>query len=337
MDLKTTSDNKLIRSSATFTSGSSITELSSNTSYTISITASRSHLRSNVSSINVTTLSPPITVSSITPTDTTSVEKYTLYKFRNNGALSFTNVLNRTINIVVFCVGGGGGGGGSSYSSGGGGAGDVKETMFSFNADSTFTITIGNGGAGGAYTNSDNNSSSNGENTIVQSTDFSFSAIGGGRGSGNYNFASNPSSGCAGGGSKRFPSNNTSAIPTNLTAKNGGISGGNRGGGGGGAGSNANGIYGGNGKTATILGLPTSTYYGGGGGGGIDTKEDFVSEGKGGGGRGGGGYGVGRFIAGNGVTNTGGGGGGANEGAGGAGGSGYCIISVCPTNNIIFN
>jgi hypothetical protein len=234
----------------------------------------------------------------------------------------------------ALCVGSGGGGGASSTASatnggGGGGAGQAIEKYFAIVGDTTLNITVPSGGTGGTAGGKGTNGS---VATIVGNTSATtyLSAAGGGGGGGGAAANVTPNNGASGGGLGRPASNDSGS-----------------GGGMGGCGNDITmapfgGVptIGGNGGTATTLGVTGSngggtgqSYPGtginifgravaGGGGGGFNSVASTF-----GGGAGGGGTTVGSAA----TANTGGGGGGAGTStsiarAGGNGGSGLVIL-----------
>jgi hypothetical protein len=226
--------------------------------------------------------------------------------------------------------GGGGGAGGYRTSSGTSGGGGSAESSLTFNAGTTYTITVGAGGNG---TSGDNQNGTVGVSSSISGTGIStITSSGGGYGGANTSSGGN---GGSGGGAGAVTGSGGSGTA------NQGYAGGNNGGsntaaGGGGAGAAAatpsasSGIAtaGGTGVASTITG--SSVTRGGGGGGGGATG--------GAGGTGGGGAGGGAETAGTaGTANTGGGGGGGGNNDtgttrnGGAGGSGVVILSMLTT------
>ena len=217
----------------------------------------------------------------------------------------------------------GGGGGGASGGGSGGGAGGLLANVASVQPGTSYSIVIGSGGATNAQG--------------ANSSAFSLTAIGGGKGVNNVNAGG--SGGSGGGAADHSPG---SAQPT----QNGGSgtsgqgnSGGNAGNGsdelvsgagGGGAGGSGGSGNGGNPATGGAGGIGyqssiagTNTYYAGGGGGQGSNGQTSSPGGSGGSGGGGNG-GLGNTGGGgSGTSNTGGGGG----GAGGVGGSGVVIVS----------
>ena len=227
-------------------------------------------------------------------------------------------------------VGGGGGAGGYRTSTGTSGGGGSAETILTFNAGTTYTITVGAGGNG---TSGAGQNGSAGSNSVISGTGITtITSSGGGYGGAN---ATSGGTGGSGGGAGCVSGTGGSGT------SNQGYAGGNNGGnntaaGGGGASaagttpsaSSGNGGAGGNGVASSITGS-SITRGGGGGGGGTGTG--------GAGGTGGGGAGGGTGSAPNngtaGTANTGGGGGGAGDNSGtvcngGAGGSGVVILRM---------
>jgi hypothetical protein len=226
----------------------------------------------------------------------------------------------------ILMVAGGGGGGGST--GGGGGAGGLIYNTGVTLTESTYALVVGAGGAAGP----NQGAAGDGSN----STGFSLTAIGGGKGA-----FSNPSTfglagnGGSGGGAQMYEGrgNVTGGLGTVGQGNNGGAgyngaADGAAGGGGGAgtAGGNAA-ATGGTGKGGDGLSIAitgTATYYAGGGGTEIGTNTGAA------GGLGGGGAGWNGSYGLPGTVNTGGGGGGgwnySGGSGGGAGGSGIIIV-----------
>lgn len=243
---------------------------------------------------------------------------------------TFTSSGNFTVTqagapFEILMVAGGGGGGGST--GGGGGAGGLIYNTNLTLTESTYSLVVGAGGTAGPNQGAAGNGS--------DSTGFSLTAIGGGKGA-----FSNPSTsgaagnGGSGGGAQMYegrgsitPGLGTSGQGNNGGAGfNGGVNGTAGGGGGagtaGGDGTAAGGTgNGGDGLQIDINGTPT--YYAGGGGAGSGAT-------AGTGGLGGGGAGWNGSYGSPGTANTGGGGGGgwnySGGSGGGAGGSGIIIV-----------
>lgn len=238
-----------------------------------------------------------------------------------------TPIINYTIEYLIVA----GGGGGGSKRGGGGGAGGYYTGTLTVLPTSGYPITIGGGGNGSS---AGLNNATNG----VNSTAFSQTAIGGGRGAGyDTTLLANGVSGGSGGGAARGETSAPSSTGGAGTAGQGNAGGNSNasfsnGAGGGGAGSAGSappsgvGGAGGAGLNWQSLG----TFYAGGGGGGAATTADA----GGAGGNGGGGYGGGASPSPMndgtaGTANRGGGGGGAGDAptfVGGNGGSGVVIL-----------
>ena len=271
---------------------------------------------------------------------------YTLRTFKRsyltlNGGWKVPTGVSRVTAVVV--AGGGGGGGG--LNGGGGGAGGFIETTTSVSAGSWYPITVGAGGLGALTGNDALNAPSNGGNSSA----FSLTAIGGGKGSAEFNspyahYAA-ASGGSGGGGSwGNNSANYTGRAGTAGQGNAGGNSGaltdtyaGAGGGGAGAVGGNATTSQGGNGGAGAYSNV-LSSYLAGGGGGSRRTGTGASGFG-GSGGTGGGGAGASGNAAPNatngpqsGLANTGGGGGAgvyqnaSTEGKGAQGGSGVIAL-----------
>ena len=190
-----------------------------------------------------------------------------------------------------------GGGGGGNNAGAGAGAGGYLTGTFSATPSTAYTVTIGGGGA----------TDTNGSNSSV----FSATSLGGGKGGGRTAGPTGGNGGSGGGGSADGGTAGTGTVGQGRNGANGGPAGGGTfGGGGGGANAAGSGANGGAGIADTWTG--SSRTLGGGGGG--------FSSGTGGAG-GGGAYNTA------GTANTGGGGGGgAVGGNGAAGGSGIVVL-----------
>ncbi len=247
---------------------------------------------------------------------------YRVHTFTTVGSSSF-DVLSGQGEVEYLVVAGGGGvhsGAGGQGGSGGGGAGGVL-TGFETITTGTYNVTVGNGGS---------NSSSSSVGVGGDSSVFSITAFGGGKG------VQSPGEGTLDGGSGAgggIFANETSQTNSDAVPPGSGVAGqGNDGGvgstanggttgGGGGAGqpgdTNGDG-RGGDGISSSITG--SQKFYGGGGGGNTINN--------GGSGEISGGLGGGGSSRQNGESNTGGGGGGfaPDTGSGGEGGSGIVII-----------
>ena len=211
-----------------------------------------------------------------------------------------SNLLSTPISFLI--VGGGGtGGGGGGTAPGGGGAGGFIDSSGTTNTATTYSIYVGTGGAS-------SNIGANGEDSLLQLTSGTLTAIGGGRG-GNITNLNGSGGGSGGGGAFiNFRNFGTGGAGTTGQGTSGApgfvpfVAANVGGGGGAGAGGSFNG---GPGLSSTITGQ--SIFYAGGGGGLGRT-----------GGSGGGGDG------GQGGTDGLGGGGGGNA----SGGSGVVILRI---------
>lgn len=257
-----------------------------------------------------------------------------LYVNSTQGWITISNVTpnaQRTINYLIVAGGAGGGGG---HGGGGGAGGYITNnggTALNVNVGTSYSVVIGAAGAGGVYNST---VATNGSD----STAFSLTAIGGGRG-GCQNATGGPYPNGVAGGSGGGGANTTSGSGTGGSGTSGqGYAGGTAAyngsnwgsAGGGGAGSvgqdttsASTGGNGGTGKntestwaTATTTGV--NGYYASGGAGNKGTATN------------GGGNGApsdsGGDVAGAGTINTGSGGGGGRAVTGGNGGSGIVII-----------
>lgn len=228
-----------------------------------------------------------------------------------------------------------GGGGGASYNSGGGGgAGGLLTGTQGVTAGTSYTVTVGAGGAGAS--SSTGQGSTNGGNSLFSA--FATTAIGGGLGCTNGQFAAG-SGGSGGGGGDTYTTGGSGTSGQGFAGGNAVASGSPAYGGGGGGGAGAVGgtgsniTKGGDGGVGLSNSLSGSAVFYAGGGGGSSQGSGANSAGGNGGGGGGGGGTAGTFVTGvAGTANRGGGGGGGgynggSSGAGGAGGSGVVIIS----------
>ena len=255
---------------------------------------------------------------------------YKYHTFTGSGTFAITSA--GTVFDALIVAGGGSGGGSLA---GGGGAGGAIEANGNSAAVANHSIVIGAGAAhtaGGTY-----NAGYNGANT----TAFSNTATGGGRGAGGVHVSPytypNAAGGSGGGGfGWDFQKNDhTGGAGTSGQGNAGGNASsstyfGAGGGGKGAAGTDADGTGGDGGVGINWKSL--GTYYAGGGGGSASAGTNKGAGGNGGGGAGTAG-GVSANVAGTaGTVNTGGGGGGGfgyginGGGGGGAGGSGIVII-----------
>ena len=257
----------------------------------------------------------------------------------SDGANTTTRIVDFGLSFSItarYLIVAGGGSGGVGVSGGGGGAGGlIHATSATFPTDTALSVVVG---AGGAAKTGNGNGNAGSDSTISGSGFTTLTAVGGGKGGGQY--ISTPTAaelaGGSGGGGTGYNNTGTAQGPGGNATSGQGYAGGigsygsGYGGGGGGAGeaggdhtAGAGQALGGDGLQYDISG--TATYYAGGGGGG-----GYNSAGKAGG-QGGGGPGGHRFggngAAANATANTGGGGGGGGDGAtSGAGGSGIVII-----------
>ena len=279
---------------------------------------------------------PPMNASGGTVTTyTVGGASYRSHTFTSSG--TFTPTITGTVDIMVVAGGGGAGQGHGTNGLGGGGAGGMIVSTNVLVTPSSYSIVVGAGGPHGTTNGTD--PSSNGVNTSA----FSLTAIGGGRGDGDGNPSTvSASNGGSGGGASTY---RMSTGSTDVNSAGAGTSGqgnagassvvisstGNSGGGGGAGGAGQNGATNGLGGPGGV-GLQNSFrtgsniyYAGGGGGAGWETNT------AGAGGSGGGGNGVTRSANTNadGAANTGGGGGASKSGYGdtpGNGGSGIVVI-----------
>lgn len=259
----------------------------------------------------------------VAPSNTFVSGSSTIYVFKSNTVITFSQAGT----CEILCVGGGGGGG-IALGSGGGGGGGVLAVATAY-VGTTLNVTIGAGGAVGA-----GGAANGAPGSTTRAGDYY--AVGGGGGAGNSpgGFVAALIGGSGGGGAANAGGSTNGAAGISGQGNTGGNGGGgtnNAGGGGGGGGAVGNvgvnatstGGAGGNGSTSTILSTADAStaavgqvsgglvYYGGGGGGGGTTNG---AAGLGGGGGG---------TTANGTPNTGGG-----ARAGGAGGSGVFILKV---------
>jgi hypothetical protein len=234
--------------------------------------------------------------------DITTLGGYKYHTFTSSGTFQVTSGSGSVSYFIVAGGGGGGRGNSGGNEAGGGGAGGLIQGSQNISVAS-YSIIIG--GGGGSETQGSNSSA------------FSQTAIGGGRGASGGGSAGSGGSGGGGahnqtsGGSGTTGQGNSGGTPNT----------GSRGGGGGGAGAPGASVGpGGSGLIPTIA----TTFYAGGGAGCVPGATQ--SGGAGGGGSSPGSYGNG----GNGTTNTGGGGGGnydpGSSYVGGSGGSGIVVI-----------
>lgn len=280
---------------------------------------------------------------------------YTVRTFKRsiltlNGGWKVPVGVSRVSTLLV--AGGGGGGGG--LNGGGGGAGGFIETWTSVTPSTYYQIYVGAGGVGAMTGSLATTAPSNGTNSSA----FSLTAIGGGKGGAEYNspyahYA--PSSGGSGGGGN-WGNNSNNYIGSDGTTGQGNKGGNNLsnccfGAGGGGAGAvggNTTGSgpgAGGAGKVSVI----TGTTLAGGGGGSLRAGGNTAGTG-GAGGSGGGGAGASSGSAipnatggpQSGSANTGGGGGAgvfqgaSTDGKGAQGGTGVVVVRWITASKPIF-
>ena len=273
-----------------------------------------------------------------------NITENTTYTFTINATNNATvnprqfSILSQALLEIEYLMVAGGGGGGGGWQGGGGGAGGLLTGTMSI-VPSSFAISIGTAGQGASETST----GTNGGDT----TAFSLTAVGGGRGVGEQQemtIATSPVYGSSGGsgGGTGHPVYGSAYAGTPGQGYAGGTNWGgccsNAGGGGAGgvgvnAPSNGNAGNGGPGVSSSITGQ--SLFYAGGGGGGNRTSGTRASGGSGVGGQGGN-----ADAGGNAVANTGsggGGGGGASNGhgLGGNGSNGVLIIAYPNTRPAI--
>lgn len=235
----------------------------------------------------------------------------------SQGATYVINGSSTSVTASLLIVGGGGSGASSKSNSGieggAGGAGGFIQVSRTINTNTAYSIYVGNGGFLEGNT-------ANGENSVLQTTSDTLTALGGGGGGNLSTNLNGLNGGSGGGGAYNYNNNNFGTGGSGVAGQgsNGspgivatllGCSGGGAGGGGGGK-------VGGPGLSSTITG--EEIYYAGGGGG----SHSY-------GGLGGGGNGA--FISGGlvtAVTNGLGGGGGGGYFNGISGGSGIVILRI---------
>lgn len=327
-----------------------ITGLTSNTSYTISLAATNSVGTGSSSSVSKTTAVLQLTTNvssgsgSVTTSTYTSGSTYIYYSFNttSTNSTTFTFTINESTSINYLVVAGGGAGG---YGLGsGGGAGGVLSGNVNISSGITYTITTGGGGAAQATPQT---APVNGKNSVFSGSNITtITALGGGGGmSQQYGVnvqGTAAASGGSGAGADRWT---TKGLGTAGQGNNGGnnyISEGTPGryctgggGGAGGVGGNATPTsagVGGVGISNSITG--TAVFYGGGGGGACQLYSvtgSAANGGNGGGGRGSLYQNSAIAVAATSGTNGTGGGGGGTENLSGTsqtvGGSGIVIIS----------
>ena len=249
-----------------------------------------------VTNVNGATYSPVTPVASVGE----------MQKIYSDGTISVANYFDETIPLLqvstLIIAGGGGGSAGSALvGGGGGGAGGLISTSANLNTG-TWTVTVGQGGAAGV---GGLNSGANGTNTVLTSGATTYTAIGGGAGSGNTTRYDGGSGGGIPGGS------GTPGQALQPSSSSGGL---------GSNGSLGSGSYGGG---------PCDAGSGGGAGGGSAGYSNSISGSAvtySAGGAGGAAYGTNNGSAGA-TYGSGGGGGGGQGYAGAAGANGAIIIS----------
>ena len=270
---------------------------------------------------NVTTPSQTVTftgtvnfqliyVNSLNQVDTGPVlNGFTIYRVTST-SLGTTYLINSNLpstSISFLIVGGGGTGSGvgipaQAVEPGAGGAGGFRDSSGTTNTATTYLIYVGRGGVA-------SNNTANGEDSLLQLTSGTLSAIGGG-GGGNLSTSLNGLNGGSGGGGAfnynngNFGTGGSGTLEQGFSGAAGSV-GGALGCSGGGAGGNAS-LNGGPGLSSTITGQ--SIFYAGGGGGYSRT-----------GGSGGGGAGATNVSSALPGTNGLGGGGGSPMTSGGSG------------------
>ena len=243
---------------------------------------------------------------------------FTIYRVTSTSAgasyVINSNLLSTSVSFLI--VGGGGGsgnfnsasfGGQFAVSTGGGGGGGFIESSGTTNSNTQYSIYVGRGGVGNSF-----DSTGNGENSLLQLSSGTLTAIGGGRGGNHGTNLNGLDGGSGGGGGRRVFIVGQVGVGGSGTPGQGfpgapGTEGFGSGGGAGGDGI-SNSRNGGVGLSSTITGQ--SIFYAGGGGGAGRL-----------GGIGGGGHGFGNGLFG--TNGLGGGGGGIREG-----GTGVVILRI---------
>jgi len=237
----------------------------------------------------------------------------------------------QSYNIEYLVVAGGGSGG--TGNAGGGGAGgyltNFGGSAITFDAGTTYTVTVGAGASVTVTPPSQNGTS--GSNSVLSGTGIAtITAIGGGYGAKDSNQGGSGGSG-GGNGYNVTSSGGSGTVGQGNDGGSGagGVSpefGAGGGGGAGAVGGNGTGSAGGNGGVGLSNSITGSaTFYAGGGGGGVNASQPNAGSG----GNGGGGTGSWNTPATSGTANTGGGGGGSGVGGNsGAGGSGVVILRM---------
>jgi hypothetical protein len=266
-----------------------VSGLTTNTTYTFTVTATNSggtSVASSASNSVFTNIPPVVTFNGALKTTNTynGGSNYTAYIFTTSGSLSISG-LSSSLLINVIAVGGGGSGGfnnlGTHDIGGGGGGGFISNTYtLASGANETITINIGGGGIKPTIAGKGGNTGSN--TTLVYSsrTTLNRTALGGGAGSGTTgNVGSSGGSGGGGGGGSVQIGYSAISQTDNIGNAGGAsaIVGSNKRCGGGGGGANgvggdgvSSGISGngGAGKNSVLGGINPAWYFGGGGGGG---------------------------------------------------------------------
>jgi hypothetical protein len=289
--------------------------------YASSITRSGIQTFARYKSIKAGYSPPPTVTGGVLSADAT----YYYRTFIASGTLTISGGLI-TIDAVVVAGGGGGGGvaptGGYHAGGGGGGAGGYL-TVANYAAFGAYTIAVGAGGSTANY-----------EPTIGGDTSaFTFTAIGGGKGATGGSSIAATNGGSGGGGGRDINTAGQGTASQGFAGAAGSVAVNSAAGGGGAstAGSAPQSTYGGNGGAG--LQWLNGSYYAGGGAGGNGNTNSTTTVGQGG--LGGGGNGSPFATSRIGISagaNTGGGGGGGGaystpEGVyGGSGGSGVVIV-----------
>jgi hypothetical protein len=240
---------------------------------------------------------------------------FTIYRVTSTsaGASYVINSSSLSTSVSFLIVGGGGAGGtlttnffsGRTFIGGGGGAGGFIESSETTNTATTYSISVGTGGVAST-------SGANGEESLLQLTSGTLTAIGGGRG-GNITNLNGRGGGSGGGGAfinvSTFGTGGIGTLGQGMNGAPGFFQGAPAAGSGGGA--QQNGLAGGRGLSSTITGQ--SIFYAGGGRTTATPPFPTVEGGGGSAGQ-------------NGTPNTGGGGGGGSPIT--SGGSGVVILRI---------
>jgi hypothetical protein len=233
---------------------------------------------------------------------------FTIYRVTSTSAgASYVINSNSASTPISFLIVGGGGSGGQGGGGGGGagGAGGFRESSETTNTATTYSISVGTGGVAST-------SGANGEESLLQLTSGTLTAIGGGRG-GNITNLNGRGGGSGGGGAfinvSTFGTGGIGTLGQGMNGAPGFFQGAPAAGSGGGA--QQNGLAGGRGLSSTITGQ--SIFYAGGGRTTATPPFPTVEGGGGSAGQ-------------NGTPNTGGGGGGGSSIT--SGGSGVVILRI---------